>query len=138
MSTVGQKERATQNRVIKLFRERLNYTYLGNWEDEELFRPIENDLLLAYLKKPAVQPQRVLSAARRDMTDNFRSSRRVGCIGWPHGCHAELKPCQTACSYCVMPKPPNTTAPQPRPPRQGRGGLLGSRGRAALHKSRAG
>ena len=35
MTDIGQKERATQNRVIKLFQERLGYDYLGNWEDEE-------------------------------------------------------------------------------------------------------
>ena len=33
MSTVGQRERATQNRVVKLFRDTLGYDYLGNWED---------------------------------------------------------------------------------------------------------
>jgi len=31
--TVGQPERATQNRIIKLFKDELGYTYLGNWED---------------------------------------------------------------------------------------------------------
>ena len=31
MSTVGQKERVTQNRVIKLFQTQLGYRYLGNW-----------------------------------------------------------------------------------------------------------
>jgi type I restriction enzyme R subunit len=35
MTDIGQKERATQNRVIKLFRERLGYDYLGNWEDKD-------------------------------------------------------------------------------------------------------
>ena len=34
MSTVGQKERATQNRVVNLFRQ-LGYTYLGNWETRD-------------------------------------------------------------------------------------------------------
>ena len=32
MSQVGQIERITQNRVVKLFKEQLGYTYLGNWE----------------------------------------------------------------------------------------------------------
>ena len=41
MTTVGQKERATQNRVIKLFHDRLEYTYLGNWEEEERAMPVE-------------------------------------------------------------------------------------------------
>ena len=35
MSDVGQKERKTQNRVIKLFRERLGYEYGGNLEDQD-------------------------------------------------------------------------------------------------------
>ncbi|MGH8522693.1 MAG: type I restriction endonuclease subunit R [Gammaproteobacteria bacterium] len=35
MSTVGQKERVTQNRVIKLFRDRLKYEYGGNLEDQD-------------------------------------------------------------------------------------------------------
>ena len=33
MSKVGQKERKTQQRVVKLFRETLGYAYLGNWEE---------------------------------------------------------------------------------------------------------
>lgn len=31
MSDVGQPERATQNRVVKLIAERLGYEYQGNW-----------------------------------------------------------------------------------------------------------
>ncbi len=33
MSTVGQKERLTQKRIVKLFRQQLGYAYLGNWEE---------------------------------------------------------------------------------------------------------
>jgi type I restriction enzyme R subunit len=33
MSTVGQIERATQQRVVKLFQDKLGYDYLGNWKD---------------------------------------------------------------------------------------------------------
>lgn len=33
MSTIGQPERATQNRVIALFRDELGYRTLGDWTD---------------------------------------------------------------------------------------------------------
>ena len=51
MSDVGQKERATQNRVIRLFKERLGYAYLGNWEESERSMPVEDGLLCGYLER---------------------------------------------------------------------------------------
>ena len=51
MAKVGQLERKTQNRIVKLFSERLKYEYLGNWEDRENNSNIEEDLLRAYLQK---------------------------------------------------------------------------------------
>jgi len=45
MSAVGQIERETQNRVVKLFAERLGYEYLGSWEDREGNSHIEESLL---------------------------------------------------------------------------------------------
>ena len=46
MSTVGQIEKKTQQRVVKLFRDTLGYDYLGNWSDREGNRNIEEKLLL--------------------------------------------------------------------------------------------
>jgi len=37
MSKVGQIERATQNRIVQLFQEQLQYRYLGNLEKEDEF-----------------------------------------------------------------------------------------------------
>lgn len=44
-------ERETQNRVIKLFKEELGYTYLGNWEDRLGNSNIEEDQLRAFLQR---------------------------------------------------------------------------------------
>jgi type I restriction enzyme R subunit len=57
MSKVGQIERLTQDRVVKLFREKLGYAYLGNWED----RPDNNNIaevhLRNYLKRRRYSPE---------------------------------------------------------------------------------
>ncbi|WP_083845753.1 type I restriction endonuclease subunit R [Thiocystis violascens] len=54
MSTVGQTEKKTQARVIALFRERLDYDYLGNWIDRPGNANIEPDLLTAWLNRQGV------------------------------------------------------------------------------------
>ncbi len=51
MSTVGQIERATQNRVVTLFKEQLGYTYLGNWEERSNNSNIEEAYLRPFLKR---------------------------------------------------------------------------------------
>ncbi|PHN04393.1 restriction endonuclease subunit R [Flavilitoribacter nigricans DSM 23189 = NBRC 102662] len=50
-SKVGQLERATQNRVVTLFQEILDYRYLGNWEEREGNSNIEEHILVQYLRK---------------------------------------------------------------------------------------
>ena len=51
MNTVGQIERATQNRVVKLFCDSLSYDYLGDWSDRPINSNIEVELLSGFLKK---------------------------------------------------------------------------------------
>ncbi len=55
MSTIGQIERKTQQRVVKLFTDKshphcLGYTYLGNWEERVGNRNIEAERVRAFLK----------------------------------------------------------------------------------------
>lgn len=49
---VAQKERKTQDRIVKLFtdRNKLDYEYLGNWEERENNSNIEEGLLIKFLK----------------------------------------------------------------------------------------
>ncbi|MDM8514994.1 type I restriction endonuclease subunit R [Desulfobacterales bacterium HSG16] len=49
MSELGQKERETQNRVVKLFQDKLKYRYLGNFEERENNSNIETEILTKYL-----------------------------------------------------------------------------------------
>lgn len=56
MSTVGQKERAIQNRVVRLLSDKdgLDWKYLGNWEDREGNANVEETLLTEWLVKRGV------------------------------------------------------------------------------------
>ena len=54
MNNIGQKERATQNRVVKLFRDHLDYTYLGDWHEREDNSNIEKSLLSDWLTRQSV------------------------------------------------------------------------------------
>jgi len=51
MSNVGQIEKATQQRVVKLFQEKLGYDYLGNKIDGVDNRNINTNLARSFLKK---------------------------------------------------------------------------------------
>src|SRR5437867_1153882 len=51
MPDIGDLERKTQKRVLRLFREGLGYDYLGNWIDRLDNSNIEPALLSAWLRK---------------------------------------------------------------------------------------
>jgi type I restriction enzyme R subunit len=59
---IGQSERATQNRVIALFRDELGYRYLGDWTDRDDNSNIEEELLTAYLTKTGYSPAQISKA----------------------------------------------------------------------------
>lgn len=63
MNDIGQIERLTQNRIVKLFREKLGYEYLGNWEDRLNNSNIEEDLLRKYLISKADYSEELVKRA---------------------------------------------------------------------------
>ena len=63
MTSPGEIERLTQNRIIKLFREKLQYTYLGNLEDDPTNSTIEEINLLEYLTNKAGYPEALAKRA---------------------------------------------------------------------------
>lgn len=62
MTTVGQIEKKTQHRIVKLFRDTLGYDYLGNWNDRANNRNIEPDLLRSFLKEQGHDAQTISRA----------------------------------------------------------------------------
>ncbi|MBX9255646.1 HsdR family type I site-specific deoxyribonuclease [Desmonostoc muscorum CCALA 125] len=50
MSQVGQRERLTQNRIVQLFLQQLNYRYLGDWQDRPNNSNIETEILSTFLR----------------------------------------------------------------------------------------
>jgi type I restriction enzyme R subunit len=81
MSTVGQIEKRTQERVVKLFRDTLGYDYLGNWikREETTGRPnrnIEEGHLRTFLEARGYAPAlstRALQHLTKVATDQSRS-----------------------------------------------------------------
>lgn len=79
MSTIGQPERATQNRVIALFTGELGYTYLGNRKDRQGNSNIEEGLLTAYLARCNYSPVQISKAIYELRTAADNPSRNLGC-----------------------------------------------------------
>ncbi|SDG99235.1 type I restriction endonuclease subunit R [Nitrosomonas sp. Nm132] len=66
--SVSKSERATQNRVVKLFREQLGYTYLGNLEDKPDNSNIEVPQLVQYLSARGYNREQINKALDRLQT----------------------------------------------------------------------
>jgi len=76
MTSIGQPERATQDRVIALFRDELDYRYLGDWTDRSGNSNIEPGLLTAYLNGAGytvAQIGRALDLLRREAGNHGRT-----------------------------------------------------------------
>lgn len=60
---VGQIERKTQNRIVKVFCDRLGYDYLGNWEDRDNNSNIEEEYLRGFLVKTKKYSEKIIDKA---------------------------------------------------------------------------
>ncbi len=62
MTQVGELERKTQRRVIRHFRDRLGYTYLGDWHERDDNRNIEPDHVSRFLRRQGHTPALITKA----------------------------------------------------------------------------
>lgn len=65
MSNVGQKERQTQNRVVRFFQQQLNYDYLGDWEYRAGNSNIEKALLSKWLNGRGISEALITRTLRK-------------------------------------------------------------------------
>lgn len=65
MTSVGQRERATQSRVVRLFQDELGYRYLGSWQDRDGNKNIEAGLLTTWLQQRGVSAALITRAIRQ-------------------------------------------------------------------------
>ncbi len=78
MSNIGDKERVTQNRVVKLFQEKLGYSYLGNFEDREGNSNVEEELLTKWLLSRGVDKALIGKALRElDLTSSMGGGKKL-------------------------------------------------------------
>lgn len=76
MSEVGQRERATQRRVVALLRDTLDYDYLGDWSEREGNANLEPERLRAWLRRRGVEAaliERALYVFEKAAGDTSRS-----------------------------------------------------------------
>src|SRR5437867_9869129 len=71
ITKVEQLERKTQNRIVALFRDRLGYEYLGNWEEREGNNNIEEEYLRAFLARSGYS-NRLIDKAIKKITDTAK------------------------------------------------------------------
>jgi len=77
MNEIGQSERATQNRVITLFRDELGYRFLDDWTDRDNNSNIEEGLLTGFLAKSGCRPEQISRAFDRLRTEAGNPNRSL-------------------------------------------------------------
>jgi type I restriction enzyme, R subunit len=76
MSTIGQIERATQDRVIALFRDELGYRFIGTWADRQNSN-IDEKLLTAWQAKQGIRGAQIAVVLHRLRTEADNPNRSL-------------------------------------------------------------
>jgi type I restriction enzyme, R subunit len=76
-SNIGQAEKVTQNRIITLFRDNLDYRYLGDWTDRVGNSNIEESLLSAYLARCGYSAAQISVAIHKLRSEADNHSRTL-------------------------------------------------------------
>jgi len=77
MNRIGKPERVTQNRVISLFHDQLEYKYLGDWQYRDENSNIEEEYLTAYLTRKKYTPDQISRAIYLLRTEADNPNRRL-------------------------------------------------------------
>lgn len=77
MNVIGKPERATQRRLISLFRDELGYRYLGDWSDRDENSNIEEALLSDYLHRTGYGAAQISAAIRKLTIEANNTSRSL-------------------------------------------------------------
>ena len=77
MSSIGQPERTTQDRLIALFRDQLEYRYVGDWNDRDGNSNIKKHLLSAWLTKCGYTPGQINAALHKLRIEADNHSRAL-------------------------------------------------------------
>lgn len=77
MTSIGQSERATQDRVLALFREELGYRYLGDWSERADNSNIEEGLLTNYLAGTGCSNEQISRAIYLLRTESDNPNRSL-------------------------------------------------------------
>ena len=76
-TVIGKSERETQKRVIGLFRDELQYRYLGDWSDRPANSNIEENLLRDYLTRASYTKAQIIRAIYRLKTEAENPNRSL-------------------------------------------------------------
>ncbi|MBH2020694.1 MAG: hypothetical protein I8H91_14430 [Burkholderiales bacterium] len=77
MTSISQPERATQNRVARLFRDELGYRHLGDWSGRAGNSCIEESLLAPFMAASGCSPAQISRALHALRTEAHHPGRSL-------------------------------------------------------------